>query len=234
MLVTTASNVMKKIKYKARPSSVGNLFTQPKLKADREAGNLSQTAKSMLQLWVKEQIYERDFPFDGNKSMENGTISEDNSIEILENNSEFVGLKKNEVTFENDWIKGTPDLVLEDKIIDIKTSFSGKTFPLFETEVTNQLYYYQLQAYMFLTGKKKAELVYVLGDIDETIILKEFNYSNSEDYDEFRKYYIYENIDSKYRIKRLEVEYDQDFEEELKETINKAREYVEYLYEHKI
>jgi len=50
MLVTTASNVMKKIKYKARPSSVGNLFTQPKLKADREAGNLSQTAKSMLQL----------------------------------------------------------------------------------------------------------------------------------------------------------------------------------------
>ncbi|MEA3429847.1 MAG: hypothetical protein U9R08_01095, partial [Nanoarchaeota archaeon] len=96
----------------------------------------------------------------------------------------------------------------DDKVIDIKSSFSGDTFPLFDTEITNKLYIYQLQAYMYLTGKRKAELVYVLGNTAEEVILKEFNYSDSEDYEEFKKQYIYDGIDSKYRIKRFEVEYD--------------------------
>jgi len=219
---------MKLPEYKAHPSSLGNLFIEPKLKKDKEEGNLSVTAKSMIELGIKEKIYGRKFEFGDNKYTTNGTVSEDNSISILANNSEFKKLKKNEKTFENDWLVGTPDLVLKDRVIDIKTSFSGKTFPLFDTCITNKLYYYQLQAYMFLTGKKKAELCYILGDIDEDIIGKEYRFNNPEEleYSDFRKTFIYENVDTKYRIKRFEIEYDKDFEEKVKAKVLKARAFI--------
>jgi len=219
---------MKIEEYKARSSGVGNLFTEPRLKKDRENGELSATAKGQIQHWLKERIYQRRFEF-SNKYTENGIKQEDENIDYLEIHSEYKGLKKNEEHFVNELLTGTPDLLTDDKVIDIKSSFSGDTFKLFDTEITNKLYYYQLQAYMLLTGKRKAELVYVLGNTSEDVIKKEFNFSRESDYEKFRKQYIYDNVDSKYRIKRFEVAYDEDFEEKLSKKIAKAREYISKL-----
>jgi hypothetical protein len=116
----------------------------------------------------------------------------------------------------------------DDKVIDIKSSFSGATFPLYEDVISNKTYISQLQSYMILTGRRKAELVYVLGNVNEDVILKEFKYNNKKnlEYDDFRKQYIYDGIDSKYRIKRYEVDYDPDFEAKLKGRVKAAQEFI--------
>jgi hypothetical protein len=64
-------------------------------------------------------------------------------------------LFKNEEHFTNDWLTGTPDVVTDQVLIDVKNSFTGSTFPWFETECPNKEYFYQLQGYMFLTISKR-------------------------------------------------------------------------------
>jgi hypothetical protein len=47
-------------------------------------------------------------------------------------------------------------------LADIKCSFNLGTFPMWDIEITNKMYYWQMQSYMMLTNKETSELVYVL------------------------------------------------------------------------
>ena len=78
--------------------------------------------------------------------------------------------KKNEENFKNDYISGTPDIILKDKIIDIKSSWDIFTFHKAKKDEINKAYDWQLQGYMALTGAKEAELAYVLTDTPEHIL----------------------------------------------------------------
>ena len=145
---------MESIKF--RCSAVGLLMTEPKLKADKEAGNLSETAKSYIEsLYLKnvfgyKEIVQTD-------EMLKGILTESDSLklvhEVLGGDFRF----KNRELLENDYIKGTPDIILKDCIEDIKSSFTIKTF--YNSEITT-LYEWQLRAYMWLTNRKKARLIY--------------------------------------------------------------------------
>jgi predicted phage-related endonuclease len=72
------------------------------------------------------------------------------------------GVQKNEEQFKNDYFVGTPDIITEDSIIDIKTSWDATTFPWFDSELPNKDYMYQLLAYMDLTGKLNGYVAYCL------------------------------------------------------------------------
>ena len=186
-------------------------MTNPRSKSEV----LSQTTKSYVQEWLKERIYgiQKDF---SSKYTQKGIEMEDEAIDKAIEWLDLPFALKNEESFYNDFFTGTPDLILSDEVIDIKCSWDAFSFPLFETELPTKDYYYQLQVYMALTGKRKSRVVYVLLNTPEEIS----PYEQKHDYS---------NIDTKYRIKAFEVDYDESVIEEIKQRVVDIRDYIEKI-----
>ena len=196
--------------FKIRASAAGKLMIKPRSKSEV----LSKTTKGYLEEWTKQQVYGVRKQIKS-KYLDKGNAVEDAAIEYAAENLGWLFAKKNEEYFEDEYFCGTPDLILDDKIIDIKSSWDCFTFPLFEDEIPNKDYYHQLQVHMHLTGKHKAELVYVLMNTPE-----ELTYEYSQDYSE---------IDSKYRIKRYEIEYNEEDVYILQQIVLESREYIKEI-----
>jgi len=194
--------------FKIRCSAIGNIMTEARSKSDP----LSKTCITYLEEWAKEQIYGRRKKVES-KYMDKGIQMEDAAIEFVSIfYPEMPLLIKNEKTFESAHIIGTPDLILEDAIIDIKCSWDCFTFPLFEQELPEKSYYWQLQGYMALTGTSKGAIIYCLMDTPIEIVEKEIRF-NPDQEDEIIAYHNYRNIPDKYKIKRFDVpRNDQDIE----------------------
>jgi len=75
---------------------------------------------------------------------------------------------KNEEMFTNDFIKGTPDLLIKDdagaviNVPDIKSSWDIHTFMDAKASDISKDYYWQGQAYCWLTGAPRATFCFVL------------------------------------------------------------------------
>lgn len=196
--------------FKARASSAGKLMTSARKKDEV----LSETTKTYLQEWLKSEIYgvKKEIY---SKQIEKGIVLEDEAIDFVVANLDIPFTIKNEKSFEDDFFTGTPDIILDDTIIDIKVSWDCFTFPLFDTEIPTKDYFYQLQVYMHLTGKSYAKLVYVLLNTPENLM-----YEIADDYS---------GVDPKYRIKVFDIEYQPEIIEELKEKVILANEYINNL-----
>jgi hypothetical protein len=197
----------------------------------RTKTGLSETAKSMLVLWYKEQLYGRKNEI-SSKYMTKGNECEDASIAYL-NKLDGTDYKKNEQYFEDEYMHGTPDVIGEDIIIDIKNSWDFSTFPLFSNSLPNKDYRLQVTGYMMLTGKKKGSVVYTLMDTPDDIIAQEWrsagNY-NQPVSDEFKAKYKYDDItDSKLRIKRFDFDYDETLATEIVDKVEEARKFISCL-----
>lgn len=214
--------------FKIRCSAIGQIMTEPKTKADKEAGELSETAKSYCKTWLKEQIYAKRKDIT-TKYMNKGNVCEGQAIQRL---NEYLGTfySKNEELFENDFCKGTPDIV-STEIIDIKNSFDCFTFPLFDKEIENKDYVYQLQGYMWLTGIKKAKLVYVLENLPDDMIEKELYYKGLDYTKENELLYKYDNVENDLRIKIFEIDYNPEIISKIISQVLKCRNYINKLIE---
>jgi len=197
--------------FKIRASAAGKLMTKARSKSEF----LSKTTKSYLEEWTKEQIYGVRKNIQS-KYLTKGNQVEDDAIMYASAEKGWLFAEKNEEYFEDEYFCGTPDVILEDKIIDIKSSWDCFSFPLFYNGVPNKDYYYQLQTYMHLTQKDKAQLVYVLMNTPGELTLEE-----SHDYSE---------IESKYRIKSFDIDYDEEVIYELQHKVIESREYIEQLW----
>ena len=157
-----------------RASSVGYLMTEPVSKADKEAGVLSKTAqKHLIDIYIAEKYgRKRDIQ---TKQMKKGIEAEQDSIDLL---SMYLKLpfSKNEKRFNNDFVTGFPDIIDNDRIIDIKSSYDLWTFLGNIPDKLDSLYYWQMQSYMWLTGTKKAVIAYCLVNTPESIIQQEKYY----------------------------------------------------------
>lgn len=157
-----------------RASSVGYLMTEPVAKADKEAGVLSKTAqKHLIEVYIAEKYgRKRDIQ---TKQMKKGIEAEQDSIDLL---SMYLKLpfSKNEERFKNDFITGLPDIINGDTIIDIKSSYDLWTFLGNIPDKLDNLYYWQMQSYMWLTGTRKATIAYCLVNTPESIIQQEKYY----------------------------------------------------------
>ena len=157
-----------------RASSVGYLMTEPVTKADKEAGVLSKTAqKHLIEVYIAEKYgRKRDIQ---TKQMKKGIEAEQDSIDLL---SMYLKLpfSKNEERFKNDYITGLPDIINGDTIIDIKSSYDLWTFLGNIPDKLDNLYYWQMQSYMWLTGTTKAIIAYCLVNTPESIIQQEKYY----------------------------------------------------------
>lgn len=154
-----------------RSSALGYLMSEPQSKADREAGLLSKTAqKYLIEIYIAEK-YGRVKDVQ-TRQMRKGIEVELESIDLL---SRFLGNKlfKNEDRFENEYISGMPDIITDDCIIDIKSSYDIWTFLNNMPDKLDSLYYWQMMCYMWLTGRPKAKVVYCLSNTPFGIIEQE-------------------------------------------------------------
>lgn len=149
--------------YKFHPSSLGLLMTESRTK---EA--IGETTKAHLIECFIEKVFGRTKDVT-NKYIEKGLLAEEDSIDLysLVKGAYF---EKNKATISNDFFVGTPDLYVGSSIqeaqiiIDLKTNWDIFTFFSTFHKSVDKKYYWQLQAYMDLTGAKLAKLVYCLVD----------------------------------------------------------------------
>jgi len=219
--------------FKMRCSALGALFTEPRAKSEL----ISATLKTHLNDWYLEKKYGvrteiRSRYTDKGIQLEDEAIREYNK---LFGTNHF----KNDEFFEDDFIQGTPDIVSDDEVLDIKCSFSLDSFPILEKKMSNKNYYAQLQGYMRLTGKSKAKLVYVLLNTPEDIIVREaksimYKEKLPDDFldiliEEVREAHTYSHIPIKDRIKIFEVLRDEDMINNIDQKVIFSREYIDSI-----
>ena len=200
---------------------------------------LSQTAKTYIKELAIEHTHGIRKEF-SSRYTDKGNIQEDTAIEMA---SRVLGLPfalKNTEYFENDFIKGTPDLILEDEIVDIKCSWDGTTFPWFEDELPNKDYYWQMIGYMWLTGKKRARIVYCLVDTPEDIVQDEIRRTSWKKFEidvteetetEVRAKHEFSHISENKRVRTYLVELNDANIEQVKEKLLEAKKYYDELIE---
>jgi hypothetical protein len=108
-----------KANFKIRCSAIGQIMTNSKAKNE----TLSQTAKTYLEMWAKEQVYGRRQEIKS-KYLDKGNQVEQKGIEFINKHlfpNDF--MLKNDIHFDNDYMTGTPDVIMQDLIIDIKSSW---------------------------------------------------------------------------------------------------------------
>lgn len=230
---------MKEIKFKIRCSAIGQIMIMPRTKKAKEAGELSATTKMYVETWLKEQLFDRKKEF-SNKYTEKGLEVECDSIDFLIDNDILPFLSnKNEKFFTNEYVQGTPDVILDDEIIDVKNSWDMFSFPLFSNENQNKIYDWQLQGYMWLTNRRKARLIYILSDTPEELIEREIYFAvKGQDIiasefnkieQKIRKNLTFQDIENKHKIKVFNIEFDNEKIEQIKERVIACRNYINEL-----
>jgi hypothetical protein len=205
-------------------------MTNPRSKKE----SVSETTKSyLLEIYIAE-VFGRDKEIES-KFLDKGNYAEEDSLNLVTKVDDKLYIKNKE-RISNEFIIGTPDVIVEDKIIDIKTSWDIWTFA--KADGSNKDYYWQLLGYMALTGKKKARLVYTLVNTPEHLIVSEktrrmYKYMLEDGSDEMalmeeqvEREMTFDDIDEKLRIKSFEFDYIQKDYDLLIERIASCRHYL--------
>lgn len=205
------------------------------LEAVRGVVNLSKTCKDAVDEWCKLKL---DYPVKqfSNKYTKKGLSVEDDAIEYISNYYGWVGAKKNTERKTNEYISGECDVLLQDGIVDVKSSWSDKTFPLFGDKIDNVIYIYQGMGYMALWGKNTFQLSYVLMNAPDFLIDQEANRLrfelgldevDAEMWEEVKQKHTYDHLPDFLRIKSFVFERDDSVIESIYERVELCRTYLE-------
>ena len=221
------------------PSQLGRIWSEPRSKVAKDNNELSETCKTYLTELYAQFKYGRKQELD-NKYINKGKNCEEASLLLL---SEVLNqyFEKNEETFQNEWLVGTPDCFEDDgeTVIDVKTSYSIFSFLANLDGKLESAYELQLQAYMMLTGMIRAKLAYCLVDNtkeeiewQKQLLMKKTN-AKSDESPEFKKewekkrlLYEFSDISEEERVLIFNIEKDNSFEDKLKDKITKCRQYL--------
>ena len=218
---------------KIRCSAIGKIMTSPKTKGEL----LSQTTKTYLQELAIEEVYGIRKEF-SSRYTDKGNEVEDLSIALCNDVLDLGFIYKNEEHFTNDWITGTPDVNTNEILLDVKSSYDATTFPFFDTDLKNKMYFYQLQGYMWLTGKQESLLCYCLINTPLQIVEDEIRREHwkasliDEDLnlrDFVQAKHIFDHIPKEKRLKTFVIERDEKVIEEIKTRIEQCRDYYNDL-----
>ena len=119
--------------------------------------------------WLRNE-YGYDEPVLTNELLK-GLLCEDEAIGVLTRQVSGPFRVKNDELFANAWFSGTPDVLTDDAVEDVKCSWSLKTFV--DVQHPSAIYYAQGQVYMDLTGRNLFRLCHVLIDTPEQIVQEE-------------------------------------------------------------
>lgn len=218
-----------------RASQLGKIMTSSKTKGEV----LSKTCKTYLQELAIEHKYGIRKEF-WSRYTDKGNECEDEAIELVNDVLNLGFIYKNDENLNNDWITGTPDVNTNEILLDVKTSWDATTFPFFEDEIPNKDYYYQLQGYMWLTGKDEALLCYCLVNTPFQIVEDEVRREHwkqnlideSLDVRDFvQKKHNFDHIPKEKRVKVFKIAKDEEVIEKIKQRVEECREYYNNLIE---
>ena len=218
--------------FKIRCSAIGKIMTNSRTK-----GQLSKTCQGYLEDYAIENMYgySKDI---WSKAIDKGIAVEDASIELAEEVLKMGAMSKNEEFYENEYLTGTPDVLNEDFVLDVKSSYDATTFPWFKKDVPNKDYYYQLQGYMELTGRRNSYLVYCLVDTPSDIVedeVRRVHYKLKEIDDNpivrnaVEMQHNFDRVPKEQRIKCFEIAYDPEAIKKIYERVEECREYYQTL-----
>lgn len=217
--------------YKFRCSGLGNLLTDPRSKSEI----LSETTKTYLREIYIAEVYKRE-KYISTKYMDKGIACESDSLELA---SKQLGKTyfKNLKQLENEFVKGTPDVIDIDCILDIKTSWDLWTFASVTEDSARKTYIGQLMGYMWLTGTQEAMLAYCLVNTPEDQISYELYKlkasgaikDTAEDEEKARMNYLFDDIPQINKIKMYSFLYDEELQKKLIDRIQASREYLNGL-----
>jgi hypothetical protein len=200
----------------------------------RKAGEvLSETAKTYVHDLVLEEKYGIKKEF-SSRYTDKGNEVEEIGIALVNEVLNYKFIYKNYEFFENDWVKGTPDVNTDEVLLDVKCSWDATTFPWFETEVPNKDYFFQLQGYMWLTGKQESILAYCLINtpfqmVEDEIRRAHWKFNLIEENTELRKEveskHVFDHIPEHKRVKYWFIRRDESVIEKIKERVELCREY---------
>jgi len=98
-----------------------------------------------------------------------GKLVEEESIMML-SRIDSQTYSKNDTRFRNDYLTGEPDIIHQNKIIDIKSSYDFATLLSNIGKPLNSLYEHQVTGYMALTEATEAEVCYCLVNMPQEMI----------------------------------------------------------------
>jgi hypothetical protein len=208
---------------------LSKLATNPRNKSEK----LSETTKSYLKEVYIERMFGRKKEIDS-KFLEKGTTVEEDSLSLATRVSKQL-LIKNREELSNDFITGTPDVVVP-VLRDIKSAWDIFTFG--NVDECSDAYLWQLMGYMALTGQKKAILTYCLVNTPEGLIYDEVKkktfYKGIKDTDDLyveiseqiEKNMTYNDIADELKVKEFTVEFDEEQMTMMYNRIIDAREYL--------
>jgi hypothetical protein len=203
---------------KWHPSSIGKIMTNARSKSEV----LSETAKSYIKSIAKQDFYGYNIELN-NKYIIKGIEQEQNSIDLV-NAVRFTDYKKNKVRLETELMTGECDILLDDTIIDIKTSWSLETWPATVEDGDESLYEWQGRAYMYLYDRPSFELIYCMVSTDP-----QNDYGLLNQWDNMSLHRV-DHIDAAKRITVIRYERDIELELAMLERLRHASEfYVQYI-----
>lgn len=201
--------------FKARCSQLGMIMTN-----GTDKKSIGKTAISYLQDWVIGEATGKHKEFTS-MAMQKGTFLEDRAIQQYAKYRNLGFVLKNQQHYSNDFIMGTPDVILSDTIIDIKCAEDVYTMPFFNN-IMEKNHYWQLQGYMGLTGRKHAKIVKILLDAPEFYVDQKARWKANEIvnttgaefddvfydiYTETKERYTFEHIPIEMRCIEIETEF---------------------------
>lgn len=212
--------------FKIRCSGISQIMTNSRSKT-----GLSETTKNYLKSWVIENKYNRKQEIYSDY-LKKGIQCEEEGFTLACKVLKLGFVQKNQESFENNFLTGTPDLIFKDTIIDIKNSWNLFTFPFFDTDAGNN-YYWQMQGYMALTGLDKAKVVFCLVNTPENLILNEaYKIANKRGMDvqdteqEARQLHTFDDIPETDRIKVFDIYRNEDDIQAIYNRVAECREFI--------
>jgi hypothetical protein len=196
---------------------------------------LSQTAKSYCEKWLSEQLYARRKEFTSRQT-EKGNAVELAAMDFAAGVLGWGFVVPQDQSAGNDYIVGKCDILRKsvDVVHDIKSSWDCFTFPLYEDQIPDSQYVWQVQGYCALYGVNRATVVYCLMDTPDDILhwlaVKEFGpgYIRAQ-FDELKEQHRYSHLPNWLRIREYEFEYDAAAIERVYARVIQCREYINTL-----
>ena len=177
---------------------------------------LSVGAKTYVTKLAKEMIYGYDERVT-TKYMDKGLRVEDESIDLY-NAVHLTSYSKNMERKTNEWITGEADIVADDRIIDIKSSWCLTTFYVLADQGRDTGYEWQLRAYMMLWDKPRADIAYCLVSTPDDLIGYESKQLHKIDH-----------INRELRVTIVPYERDAALEDKIKIKVQAARIYYDQV-----
>jgi hypothetical protein len=197
-----------------------------RLKAKRDNPELMTGAKTFLRDWFAYKVgLDKGTVF--SKEMQKGIIMEDSTIELIDDvifGSQ--SLIKNLNKFENDFIDGTPDVIGNDFILDVKSPWDSKTFYDKIIEEVNNDYVWQLKGYCLLANKEKGVLGYGLVNTPTYACLMASFQGKRLDQLDFES--TYEHISESERVLAYNIPILSTDEDKIKKAVLMCRDYLNW------